>query len=152
MLFIFSKGEIEVQSYKTAAYVLVSQLAEEAKALANQVSKDGPRSGKETITEYKRKKHRIELVASDLSSIIEDAGRFKMVNEYVAKQFSNYVNYNRDFLIELLEKQLRIEEDGLCGVLLVVAKQKKEAEAIQDEDGDTTEVRKVFEKRINYFA
>lgn len=152
MLFIFLKGEIEVESYKTAAYVLVSQLAEEARELANQVSKDGPRSGKETITEYKRKKHQLEMVASDLSSIIEDAGRFKMVNEYVAKQFSSYVNYNRDFLIGLLEKQLRVEEDGLCGVLLVVAKQKKEAEAIQDEDGDPRSVRKLPQKTISYFA
>lgn len=139
--------------YKTAAHVLVSQLAEEAEKLVYRVTEQGPLVGKESLSQFKKKQRQITLVAEDLRSIVNDAVHFTSANDFVAKQFSNYVRYNQDFLIDLLERQLRIDETDLCGVLLVSAKQKREEERREKEDDDLdSEDRRPKTKTINYYT
>lgn len=142
-----------MSNYRTAAYVLVHQLAEESTELVFQINDAGPVQGKESVLQHRKKRLAATRMSDDLNAIIDEADRFGFVDDFVAKQFSDYVNYNKEMLVDLLERQLNIKETDPCHALLVIAKKKIEEGDYREEEQDIkTNIRRIKPKNINYFA
>lgn len=142
-----------MKTYRTAAYVLVHQLAEESVALAHQVVESGAVLGKESVLQYRNKRLAVTRLADDLNAIIDEAERFGFVDDFVAKQFSDYVNYNKEMIVDLLGRQLNVKEEDPCHALLVIAKKKIEEGDFREEEHDIkTNIRRLKPKNVNYFV
>lgn len=142
-----------MEQYRSAAYVLLNRLAEESVTLAYDVTNPSLDRGKESVLQHRQTKRLITKVSDDLNAIIDEAEHFGFVDNFVAKQFSDYVNYNREMLVDLLESRLKLKENDPCYTLLVIAKKKIEDGDIREETQDIkSNIRRTRPKTINYFV